>query len=172
MIIIIMTMMMIITSILLYWCTGFLISLSADDPRLLLVCRAGGTASTFYREELSFILKNTKNLKFCSPAGWSLWTETGLCSNWGWQKLLRSPPGKLGCSAPSPVQDGHHHHPDNHHGDFDDDIISIKSCQAQCSCSESSSNLISCTCIFSVLVFNCFLSVFFLFTSKLTLMLT
>ena len=69
MIIKIMTMMMIITSILLYWCTGFLISLSADDPRLLLVCRAGGTASTFYREELSFILKNTKNLKFCSPAG-------------------------------------------------------------------------------------------------------
>ena len=69
MIIKIMTMMMIITSILLYWCTGFLISLSADDPRLLLVCRAGGTASTFYREELSFILKDTENLKFCSPAG-------------------------------------------------------------------------------------------------------
>ena len=72
--------------------------------------------------------------------------------------MLRSPPGKLGCSAPSPDQDGHHHHPDDHHGDFDDDIISIKSCQAQCSCSESSSNLISCTCFFPVLV-----SVFCLF---------
>ena len=44
--------------------------------------------------------------------------------------MLRSPPGKLGCSAPSPDQDGHHHHPDDHHGDFDDDIINIKSCQA------------------------------------------
>ena len=44
--------------------------------------------------------------------------------------MLRSPPGKLGCSAPSPDEDGHHHHPDDHHGDFDDDIISIKSCQA------------------------------------------
>ena len=44
--------------------------------------------------------------------------------------MLRSPPGKLGCSAPSPDQDGQHHDPDDHHGDFDDDIISIKSCQA------------------------------------------
>ena len=73
--------------------------------------------------------------------------------------MLRSPPGKLGCSAPSPDQDGHHHHPDDDHGDFDFDVKLV-----QCSCSESSSNLISCTCIFSctcVCQSTVFLSVFF-----------